>query len=336
MTTIVTGAAGFIGSHVVAALLARGERVLGLDNVNPYYSVQLKQDRLARLQHHPGFRFERVDIADKASVFAAFDRAADATHIVHLAAQAGVRYSMVDPYAYVSSNVMGHVVVLEAARRLPKLEHLVYASSSSVYGGNTKLPFAETDRVDTPVSLYAATKRMDELTSHAYWHLYGLRQTGLRFFTVYGPWGRPDMAYYMFADAITRGTPITLYDDGRVKRDFTYVDDVVAGVLACMDRPPAAAQPPRVFNIGNNRAEYVTDLVRLLEEGLGRRATIRYAPRPVSDVAETWADLEAIEAAAGYEPTTPLYVGIPRFVAWFQAYERNDGALALDVRGAPA
>ncbi|GAC1345860.1 MAG: NAD-dependent epimerase [Acetobacteraceae bacterium] len=331
MTTIVTGAAGFVGFHVAQALLARGEEVLGLDNMNAYYSVQLKEARLTRLQQQAGFRFRRVDIADKDAVFAAFDAAGPATRVVHLAAQAGVRHSMVDPYAYVSSNVMGHVTVLEAARRLQRLEHFVYASSSSVYGGNTKLPFAETDRVDTPVSLYAATKRADELSSHAYWHLYGLKLTGLRFFTVYGPWGRPDMAYYSFAEAIMAGTPITLYENGRLKRDFTYIDDIVAGVLACLDRPPAEGEPPCVFNIGNNRGEFVSDLVRLLEEGLGRRAVVRSAPRPVADVAETCADLAAIEAATGYRPTTPLADGIPRFVQWFLDYRRNGVRFPLDA-----
>ena len=318
MTVIVTGAAGFVGFHVAQALLARGERVIGVDNLNAYYDPALKQARLAMLQDQDGFAFHKVDIADKDAVFALFEGAGETTRVVHLAAQAGVRHSMVDPYAYVASNVMGHVTVLEAARRLPRLEHLVYASSSSVYGGNTKLPFAETDRVDTPVSLYAATKRMDELTAHAYWHLYGMKLTGLRFFTVYGPWGRPDMAYFSFAEAIMAGTPITLYDDGRLKRDFTYVDDIVAGVLACLDRAPEG--PPPVFNIGNNNSEYVSDLVALLEAGLGRKAVIRSAPRPVADVVETCADLEAIGAWAGYAPTTPLSVGVPRFVAWFRAY----------------
>ncbi len=320
MTTIVTGAAGFVGFHVAKALLERGEAVVGVDNLNAYYSVALKQARLRQLESEAGFRFHLVDIADKAALFGVFDGTPEATRVVHLAAQAGVRHSMVDPYAYVSSNVMGHVTVLEAARRLPRLDHLVYASSSSVYGGNTKLPFAESDRVDTPVSLYAVTKRADELTSHAYWHLYGMKLTGLRFFTVYGPWGRPDMAYYAFAEAILAGTPITLYDEGRLKRDFTFVDDIVQGVLACLERLPAEGTPPLVFNIGNNRGEYVSDLVRLLESGLGRRAVIRHAARPIADVVETCADLTAIASHAGYRPTTPLEAGIPRFVAWFTAY----------------
>ncbi len=317
-TTIVTGAAGFVGFHVARALLGRGERVIGIDSVNSYYDVALKHARLAQLQDLPGFTFHRADIAEKAAMFPLFE-ASGATRVVHLAAQAGVRYSMEDPWAYVSSNVMGHVTILEAARRLIGLEHLVYASSSSVYGGNTKLPFAEVDPVDTPVSLYAATKRSDELMSHAYWHLYGMPLTGLRFFTVYGPWGRPDMAYYSFAEAILAGRPITVYDEGRLRRDFTYIDDIVAGVLACLDRPVAG--PPRVFNIGNNRSEYVSELVGLLEKGLGRRAIVQSAPRPVADVVETCADLVAIQAATGYAPTTPLDVGIPRFVEWLLAYK---------------
>ena len=320
MTTIVTGAAGFVGYHVTEALLARGEQVLGLDNLNTYYDVRLKQARLDRLQVQPGFRFERLDLSDKDAVFAAFERVPDTSGIVHLAAQAGVRHSMVDPYAYVTSNVMGHVTVLEAARRLTKLEHLVYASSSSVYGGNTKLPFAEDDPVNTPISVYAATKRADELISHAFGHLYGLKQTGLRFFTVYGPWGRPDMAYYSFADSIMRGRPITLYDGGRLRRDFTYVDDIVAGVLACLDRSPGAERTTQVFNIGNNRAEPVSELVRLLEAGLGRKAIIQDVTRPVADVVETCADLDAIGRYAGYRPVTALADGVPRFVEWFLGY----------------
>ncbi len=320
---IVTGVAGFVGSHVAQALLARGETVLGLDNINDYYDVRLKHARLDRLRPIPGFRFEKLDLADKEAVFAAFGQVPETTKVIHLAAQAGVRYSMIDPYAYVSANVMGHVTVLEAARKLDRLEHLVYASSSSVYGGNTELPFAEADRVDRPVSLYAATKRADELISHAYWHLYGLKLTGLRFFTVYGPWGRPDMAYFSFAQAIMAGRPITLYENGELKRDFTYIDDIVAGVLGCLDRPPGDGEPPLLFNIGNNRGERVAHLVELLERSLGRTAIIESKPRPVADVVETCADLGAIEAHAGYRPTTPLSVGIPRFVEWFLGYYGN-------------
>ncbi len=317
MVTIVTGAAGFIGFHVCRVLLERGDAVVGIDNVNDYYDVRLKEARLAQLVPHARFRFRRVDITDKASMFAVFEEEHGATRVVHLAAQAGVRHSLVDPYAYVTSNVMGHVTVLEAARRLRRLEHLVYASSSSVYGGNTKLPFAESDSVDAPVSLYAATKRSTELISHAYGHLHGLPQTGLRFFTVYGPWGRPDMAYFNFAEAIIEGRPITLYDDGALRRDFTYIDDIVAGVLACLDRVPVADAVPCVFNIGHDHSEPVSELVRLLESCLGRTAIVQMVPRPKVDVVETVADLSAIEQHVGYRPMTPLAVGIPRFVDWF-------------------
>jgi UDP-glucuronate 4-epimerase len=318
---LVTGCAGFIGYHVAEALLARGDTVLGADNLNDYYDVRLKQARLARLQELSGFGFRRLDISDKRAVSDMVADNNDISQIVHLAAQAGVRHSLVDPYAYVEANVMGHVVVLEAARRLPGLRHLVYASTSSVYGLNDTLPFRESDRVDTPISLYAATKRADELISHAYAHLFGLAQTGLRFFTVYGPWGRPDMAYFSFARAIVAGKPITLYDEGRLKRDFTYIDDIVGGVLGSLDRPPSEASVPRVLNIGNHRAEEVGELVRLLEEALGRKAIIRSAPRPSVDVEATFASVEAIGTLTGFVPSTPLSLGIPRFVRWFQAWQ---------------
>jgi UDP-glucuronate 4-epimerase len=242
--------------------------------------------------------------------------------IVHLAAQAGVRYSMIDPYAYVTANVMGHVVMLEAARHRQGLKHFVYASSSSVYGGNTEMPFSESQRVDLPVSLYGATKRADELMSHSYSHLYGLPQSGLRFFTVYGPWGRPDMAYFSFARAIMEGKPITLYDNGTLRRDFTYIDDIVEGVLGVLDRPPPG-EAPRLLNIGNNRSETVRRLVSLLEEGLGRAAVIHDVPRPASDVTDTFADISAIKALTGFTPKTPLDVGIPRFLEWFKGWNQS-------------
>ena len=320
MPVLLTGAAGFIGYHLAEALLARGERVIGVDCVNDYYDPRLKAARLARLERHAGFAFHRLDVADRAAMAELAAGCADVEVVVHLAAQAGVRHSLVDPYAYVHSNVMGHLVVQETARRLPRLRHLVYASSSSVYGANRELPFAEGDRVDTPVSLYAATKRADELMAYAYGHLFGLPQTGLRFFTVYGPWGRPDMAYYGFARAIVAGEPITLYDGGRLRRDFTYIDDIVVGVLGCLDKPPAAAPgapPVRVLNIGNHRSEAVSTLVALLEQALGRRAVIRTAPRPDADVEETFAAVDAIGRLTGFAPRTPLADGIPRFAAWF-------------------
>jgi UDP-glucuronate 4-epimerase len=320
VSVLVTGAAGFIGYHVAEALLARGERVVGVDNLNGYYDVRLKQARLARLEGKPGFAFHRADVADREAIheLVAGDTSIDA--IVHLAAQAGVRHSLVDPYAYVQSNVMGHLVMLEAARLLPRLRHLVYASSSSVYGANRSLPFREADRVETPLSVYAATKLADEMLSYAYAHLHGLPQTGLRFFTVYGPWGRPDMAYYSFAKAIVAGEPITLYQGGALRRDFTYIDDIVAGVVGCLDRPPDGAPPLRVLNIGNNCSEQVSTLVRLLEAALGRRAIVQDAARPLSDVEETFASVDAIGALTGFAPRTSLEEGIPRFAAWFTAW----------------
>jgi UDP-glucuronate 4-epimerase len=321
---LVTGAAGFIGYHVAGALLARGERVLGLDNLNDYYDVRLKQARLDLLSQEPGFSFQRMDLSDREAMRVFINENKNIRYIIHLAAQAGVRHSLVDPYSYVQSNVMGHLVVQEAARRLEGLRHLVYASSSSVYGANRKLPFAETDPVNEPVSLYAATKRANELMSHVYGHLFQLPQTGLRFFTVYGPWGRPDMAYYSFARAIVAGEPITVYDNGQLRRDFTYIDDIVAGVLGCLEHPPAGDVPARVLNIGNHRSEAVSTLITLLEQELERKAVIRYAPRPRLDVEETFASIDAIAALTGYEPTTPLSVGIPRFVSWFRAWHGSN------------
>ena len=320
MTVLLTGAAGFIGYHVAQALLERGEQVLGIDDLNPYYDVRLKQARLARLALRSGFAFRLADVAERGSIHDIMKENKDLNAIIHLAAQAGVRHSLVDPYAYVQANVMGHLVMLEAARLLPRLRHLVYASSSSVYGANRTLPFAEADRVDTPLSVYAATKRADELMSHAYAHLHGLKQTGLRFFTVYGPWGRPDMAYYSFARAIAAGEPITVYEGGTLRRDFTYIDDIVAGVLGCLDHPPDGPLPARVLNIGNHRSEQVITLVRLLEQGLGRRAVLRDAPRPLADVEETFASVDAIAALTGFAPRTPLAEGIPRFAAWFREW----------------
>jgi len=324
VTVLLTGAAGFIGYHVAEALLARGEHVLGVDNLNAYYDVRLKQARLARLDGKPGFTFCQADVADREAIHGLVGQNSDIELIVHLAAQAGVRHSLTDPYAYVQSNVMGHLVVLEAARLAPKLRHVVYASSSSVYGANTRLPFSEADLVDTPVSIYAATKRADELISHAYAHLHRLPQTGLRFFTVYGPWGRPDMAYYSFARAIVAAEPITLYDGGTLRRDFTYIDDIVAGVIGCLDRPPEGSLPARVLNIGNHRSERVSTLVRLLEKALGKQAIVRDAPRPPADVEETFASIDAIAGLTGFAPRTSLEEGVPRFVTWFKAWHGLD------------
>ena len=322
MTILVTGCAGFIGAHVARRLLARGERVVGIDNLDPYYDPRLKQARLDRLLRNPAadLRLEALDITDVEGLAALFADEPGITGIVHLAAQAGVRHSLVDPYAYVSANVLGHVTLLEAARRLPRLDHLVFASSSSVYGLNESLPFRETDRVDTPSSLYAATKRSGELISHAYGHLFGLRQTGLRFFTVYGPWGRPDMAYYAFARSIVEGTPITLYAGEGLARDFTYIDDVAEGVLQVLDRPPEPEHPTRLLNIGNCRCEPVALMVSLLEQSLGRRAEIHRISRPGTDIEATWASVDAIHDVAGWSPRTRLDEGIPRFVDWFRGF----------------
>jgi UDP-glucuronate 4-epimerase len=317
MTIFLTGAAGFIGMHVAEALLARGEKVIGIDSLTPYYDLRLKHARRDQLLARREFVFAEVNIADRTAVTALFSEYQEVTQIIHLAAQPGVRHSLVDPYSYIEANVMGHLVMLEAARSLPRLQHFLYASSSSVYGGNRNLPYREDDRVDHPISLYAATKRADELISEAYGHIFGLPQTGLRFFTVYGPWGRPDMAPWLFADAILAGRPITLYESGRLKRDFTFVDDIVAGILGALDRPPTDGKP-RLLNIGNHRSVEVRRFVAVLEESLGRKAVIQNAPRPVTDVAETFADIGAIQALCGFEPKTPIEVGVPRFAAWFR------------------
>jgi len=317
MTILLTGAAGFIGMHVAEALLARGEKVIGIDSLTSYYDLRLKHARRDQLLALPNFTFSDVNIADRAAISEVFLYNQKITQIIHLAAQPGVRHSLVDPYSYIEANVMGHLVMLEAARSLPRLQHFLYASSSSVYGGNTNLPYREDDRVDHPISLYAATKRADELISEAYGHIFGLPQTGLRFFTVYGPWGRPDMAPWLFADAILAGRPITLYEGGRLKRDFTFVADIVSGILGALDRPPTDAKP-RLLNIGNHRSVEVRRFVAVLEESLGRKAVIQDAPRPVTDVAETFADIGAIQALCGFEPKTPIEVGVPRFAAWLR------------------
>lgn len=321
MTILVTGGAGFIGHHVSEALLRRGERVLGIDNLNAYYDPALKRARLERLATCPAYRFVELDITDRNGLATLFAAEPGIRRIVHLAAQAGVRHSMIDPYAYIQANVLGHVTLLEAARRLDRLEHLVFASSSSVYGLNDSLPFRETDRVEQPNSLYAATKRSGELISHAYGHLHRLPQTGLRFFTVYGPWGRPDMAYYGFARAIVAGEPVTLYEGEGLARDFTYIDDVVDGVLRVLDLPPdPAVERVRILNLGNHRSEPVSHMVALLERALDRPAIVRMVPRPAADLVATWASVEAVQTLSGWVPQTTLDEGIPRFVDWFRRY----------------
>jgi UDP-glucuronate 4-epimerase len=323
MTVLVTGCAGFIGFHTASALLARGETVLGVDSLNDYYDVALKQARLAYLKNHKNFAFAQADIADRPALAAAVGAArAPVDRVVHLAAQAGVRYSLTNPEAYVRANLEGHFAVIELARSLKGLKNLVYASSSSVYGGNTKLPFAVEDPVDRPVSLYAATKKADELMSYCYSHLFDVPMTGLRYFTVYGPWGRPDMAAFIFTRAIFAGKPITLFNDGDMRRDFTFIDDAVKGTLAALDRPAAGPAPHRVYNIGNHRAERLTRLVELIEQATGKKAVIEYGPLQPGDVKETYADIEASRRDLGFEPTTALDQGIPRFVAWYREYHR--------------
>lgn len=329
MTILITGAAGFIGHHVADRLLARGETVLGIDNLNDYYPVSLKTDRVADLarRHGDAFRFVQADLGDHA----ALDHALGDTEIrgiVHLGAQAGVRYSLENPRAYVQSNLVGHLNILEIARARPGV-HLVYASSSSVYGANESLPFRVEDRVDHPVSLYAATKKADELMSESYAHLYRIPQTGLRFFTVYGSWGRPDMAPWLFTRAILAGEPIRVFNGGDMRRDFTYIDDIVSGVIASLDNPPAddgaekaggSRTPHRIYNIGNHKAEQLGRFIDVIEEACGRTAIRDYQPMQLGDVKETYADISAISRDLGFAPTTPIEQGIPRFVAWFRAY----------------
>lgn len=321
MTVLVTGAAGFIGMNVSLALMARGETVVGIDNVNDYYDVSLKEARLARLMAHERFSFVRADICDAQALA---DAGKDADRIVHLAAQAGVRYSLENPGAYIQANIVGHMNVIELARAKGEaLKHLVYASSSSVYGGNTKLPFSVEDQVDNPVSLYAATKKSDELMSHSYSSTYGIPQTGLRFFTVYGPWGRPDMSLYIFTRKILAGDPIPVFNHGEMQRDFTYIDDIVAGVLAALDNPPSregAGVPHRVYNLGNNKSEPLMRFIGLIEKALGEKAEIDFQPMQPGDVPATYADIEASQRDLGFEPRVPIDEGIPRFVAWYREF----------------
>ena len=332
MNILVTGAAGFIGMHVVQRLAARGDRVVGIDNLNAYYDPALKEARLARLAGLPGFRFERLDVADGPALDALFARE-KFDRVVHLAAQAGVRYSIENPLAYGEANLSGFLNVLQACRRHP-VSHLVYASSSSVYGGNAKMPFSEADSVDHPVSLYAATKKANELMAHTYSHLYGIPTTGLRFFTVYGPWGRPDMAYFSFTRDILAGKPIAVFNDGQMMRDFTYIDDIVDGVVAVLDKPatpdpafsreapdPATSDAPyRVFNIGNHQPTPLLDFIACIENALGQRADKRMLPMQPGDVTATFADVTALRDWVGFAPSTGIEQGIGQFVAWYRNY----------------
>jgi len=332
MRILITGSAGFIGAELALRLTARGDEVIGIDNLNDYYEVSLKEARLARLQGRQGFRFQRLDLADRPGMARLFqENAFDA--VVNLAAQAGVRYSLQNPQAYVDANLVGFGNLLEGCRH-HGVKHLLFASSSSVYGANTKLPFAETDNVDHPVSLYAATKKANELMAHSYAHLYGLPCTGLRFFTVYGPWGRPDMAYFSFTRKILAGEPIPVFNQGRMIRDFTYIDDILESVVRILDRipqgnpnwhgdapdPASSYAPYRLFNIGNNQPVELLRFIEVLEAALGRKARMEFLPMQDGDVKATMADTRAIEAAVGFKPSTTVEEGLGRFVAWYRGY----------------
>ena len=335
MKVLVTGAAGFIGFHTAQALLDRGDEVVGLDNLNTYYDPGLKEARLAILRRHPAFRFERLELADRAGMDALFRRERFG-RVVHLAAQAGVRYSTENPHLYVESNITGFLHVIEGCRD-HGVEHLVYASTSSVYGANTRMPFIETQNVDHPLTLYAASKKANELMAHSYSSLYGLPTTGLRFFTVYGPWGRPDMALFLFTKNILAGQPIDVYNFGQHQRDFTYVDDIVQGVLGVLDQvatpdpawdpgapnPCTSSAPYRIYNIGNQRPVPLLRYIEVLEDCLGRRADKNLLPLQLGDVPDTWADVEALVRDVGYRPATALETGVRRFVDWYLDYYRT-------------
>ena len=335
MTILVTGAAGFIGFHLCQALLRRGDRVVGIDNLNSYYDPALKQARLQQLLPEPNFEFVRLDLADRSATAALFTRV-HPQRVVHLAAQAGARYSLKQPLSYIDSNLVGFATVLEGCRH-QGVEHLVYASSSSVYGANTKIPFAVQDNVDHPVSLYAATKKANELMAHSYSHLYQLPTTGLRFFTVYGPWGRPDMAYFLFVRAILAGEPIQVFNQGQMRRDFTYIEDVVEGLVRVLDRVPKAnpqwsgetpdpsssRAPYRVYNIGNHQPVGLLTLIEILEQCLGRVAVKEFLPMQPGDVVATYADVADLMAELGFSPSTPIQVGMDRFVRWYREFYRE-------------
>ena len=329
---LVTGAAGFIGFHLSKRLLESGTNVVGLDNLNPYYSVKLKEDRLAQLVGHPHFTFAHLDLADRPGMERLFSENRFEV-VVHLAAQAGVRYSLQNPHAYIDANIVGFMNILEGCRH-HGVKHLVFASSSSVYGANTKMPFSVHHNVDHPVSLYAATKKANELMAHTYSHLYGLACTGLRFFTVYGPWGRPDMALFLFTEAILKGRPIQVFNHGRMQRDFTYIDDIVEGVLRVMGRQPApnpawsgerpdpgtSYVPYKIYNIGNNRPVELNHFIETIEELLGRRAQKEYLDLQPGDVPATYADVDDLMADVGFKPATGIRTGIERFVVWYKGY----------------
>lgn len=328
---LVTGVAGFIGFHLCQRLLAQGKSIVGIDNLNDYYDVNLKIARLSQLKNYPNFQFYKVDLSDRqgiADLFAKFQP----DRVVNLAAQAGVRYSLTNPYAYIDSNLLGFTNILEGCRH-HNVKHLVFASSSSVYGKNTKMPFSVEDNVDSPISLYAATKKANELMAHTYSYLYGLPTTGLRFFTVYGPWGRPDMALFIFTKAILAGKPIPVFNYGKMKRDFTYIDDIITGVVRVLDRIPGSCNdssvnpssepkpiPYKIYNIGNNHPVELLRFIEIIEENLGKKAQKELLPMQPGDVPATYADIEELEADVGFRPSTPLEVGIPQFLSWYRSY----------------
>ncbi len=338
MKILVTGVAGFIGYHVAVKLLERGDSVVGVDNLNDYYDVRLKQARLADIQSQPqaaNFKFKKIDLTDQKATEELFQEVQPSL-VIHLAAQAGVRYSLQNPHAYIQSNIVGFTNILEACR-FHHVKHLVYASSSSVYGGNTKLPFSEADSVDHPVSLYAATKKSNELMAHTYSHLYAIPTTGLRFFTVYGPWGRPDMAPFLFADAILNEKPIKVFNNGEMLRDFTYIDDIVQGVLRVLDKPPIpnknlntdkldshqSSAPYHIFNIGNNRPEKLMDFIGYLESNLGKTGKKEFLPMQAGDVKVTFADTTALENWIDFSPNTSLKEGVKKFIEWYSLFYKK-------------
>ena len=324
MKILVTGAAGFIGYHLAQRLLSQGQQVYGIDNLNDYYDVNLKKARLAQLQSHSEFTFQQLDLSDRADISQLFQNQ-KIDRVVHLAAQAGVRYSLDNPHAYADSNLMGFLNILEGCRH-SKIEHLVFASSSSVYGNNTKVPFAVSDNVDHPISLYAATKKANELMAHSYSHLYNLPITGLRFFTVYGPWGRPDMAYFKFVKAIAENKPIDVYNFGKMQRDFTYIDDVIEGIVRVIEKPPqsdsetSSAVPYKIYNIGNNSPVELLTFIEVVEAAMGKTAVKNLFPMQPGDVPSTYADVDDLMADVGFKPSTPIEEGIRQFVEWYRDY----------------
>ena len=323
MSILVTGAAGFIGFHLAELLLKQGQAVIGIDNLNDYYDPQLKRDRLAKLKNWNGFSFHELDVSNRVKIEALVAASEEVVGIVHLAAQAGVRYSLVNPYAYTQSNVEGHLVLLEVARKLPAIKHFVYASSSSVYGANTSLPFSVDDRTDNPISLYGATKKAMEVISESYARMWGLPITGLRFFTVYGPWGRPDMAAFIFLKKIFAGQPIPVFNNGDMQRDFTYVDDIVTGIVACLAKPPLVAEetsPHRIYNMGNNKSEPLMRFISIIEEIVGIKAEVELLPMQPGDVKATYADISYTIRDLGFLPSTPIDVGLPKLIEWYRGY----------------